>query len=111
MNDILLQKYGLTMQKSFEKFHGIISGNPIANYIYNYRHPDDVDDFIADLDLAISGNFSLIEDPDYGCGMGNYWFAHITPTHFELWQEGFDKRIIPLNDWKEILLAWKECLE
>lgn len=111
MNNTLLQKYGLTMQKSSEKFDGIVSGNPIANYIYNFRHPDDVDDFIADLDLAISGKFLLIEDPDHGCGMGNYWFAHITETHFELWQEGFDKTIISLQDWKEILLSWKECLE
>ncbi|MFY1045937.1 hypothetical protein [Chryseobacterium sp. GP-SGM7] len=111
MNHKVLQKYGLTMAKSPKKFHGIIYGNPIANYIYNYRHPDDVADYIADLDLAISGNFSKIEDPDHGGGMGNYWFAQITPTHFELWQEGHEKIIIPLEDWKEILLAWKECLE
>ncbi len=95
------------MEKSPERFHGIISGNPIANYIYSYRPPDDV----ADVNLAISGNFSLIEDPDHGGGMGNYWFAQITPTHFELWQEGHEITIIPLDDWKEILLSWKECLE
>lgn len=90
----------------------MISGSPIANYIFSFRHPDDINDFVADLDLAISGNFSAITDPDYGGGMAkSYWFAHITPDHFELWQEGFTKTIIPLEDWKEILLSWKECLE
>jgi hypothetical protein len=100
------------MQKTPEPFHGIISGDPIAHYIAGLRHPDDLDDFIADLDLAISGHFSQIEDPDYGNdSLGSYWFAHITPTHFELWQEGHPKEIIPLEDWKEILLSWKECVE
>lgn len=99
------------MQKSPERFHGIISGDPIANYIYNYRHPDNIDDCIADLDLGIFGNFSQIEDPDYGDDLGNYWFAEITPTHFELRQEGHAKKMIPLEDWKEILLSWKECVE
>lgn len=99
------------MQKSPGRFHGIISGDPIANYIYHYRHSDDIDDFIADLDLAISSSFSQIEDPDYGDGLGNHWFAEITPTHFELWQEGHAKKLIPLEDWKEILLSWKECVE
>ncbi len=111
MNDIILQKYGLVMQKTPQKFNGIVSGNPIANYIYSFRHPDDLDDFISDLDLAISDNFSEIEDPDYGDGLGNHWFAEITPTHFKLWQEGFSKTIIPLKDWKEILLSWEECLQ
>lgn len=111
MNNTILQKYGLVMQKTSQKFHGIISGNPLANYLYSFRHPDDLDDFVSDLDLAISDNFSKIEDPDYGSGLGSYWFAEITPTHFELWQEGFSKTIIPLKDWKEILLSWKECLQ
>ncbi|MCD1117646.1 hypothetical protein [Chryseobacterium turcicum] len=111
MNKTILKKYGLVMQKTLKKFDGFISGKPIANYIYSYRHPDDVDDFISDLDLAIGGHFSQIEDPDYGSGLGSHWFAEITPTHFELWQEGHPKTIIPLEDWKEILLSWKECLE
>lgn len=112
MNSAVLQKYNLVMQKTSEKFNGIISGHPIANYIYSFRHPDDIDDFITDLDLAISGNFSSINDPDYGGGLvTSYWFANITPDYFELWQEGYPKTIIPLEDWKEILLSWKECLE
>lgn len=99
------------MQKSPERFFGIISGDPIANYIFFFRHPDDVDDFVSDIDLALAGRFSEIEDPDHGTGLGNHWFAEITPTHFELWQEGHAKKLIPLEDWKEILLSWKECVE
>lgn len=110
MNYTVLQQYNLIMRKTSKRFDGFISGNPISNYIYNFRHPDDIDDFIDDINLAISGNYSQIEDPDYGNGLPNYWHAWITPIHFELWQDGFPKEIIPLQDWKEILLSWKECL-
>ncbi|MFP3832072.1 hypothetical protein [Chryseobacterium sp. SIMBA_028] len=100
------------MQKTSEKFCGIVSGDPIANYITGFRHPDDIEDFIADLDLTTSGNFHKINDPDYGSNaLGSYWFARITPIHFELWQEGHPKKIIPLEDWKAILLSWKECIK
>lgn len=112
VNNTILQKYGLTMQTTSRKFHGIISGPPIANYIAGFRHPDDIDDFITDLDLAISNNFHKINDPDYGSNeLGSYWFAEITPNHFKLWQEGYPKKIIPLEDWKEILLLWKKHIE
>lgn len=111
MNSTVLQKYSLEMWKTGKKFDGYVAGNPIAAYIYNFRHPEDVDDFISDINLAINGNFQQIEDPEYGGGLGSYWHAWITPDHFELWQTGFAKDIIPLTDWKEILLSWKECLE
>ncbi|WP_146942210.1 hypothetical protein [Chryseobacterium hagamense] len=99
------------MQKSPERFHGIISGDPIANYIFFFRHPYDIDDFVSDINLALAGRFSDIEDQDYSSGLGSYWFAEITPTYFELWQEGHAKKLIPLEDWKKILLSWKECVE
>lgn len=87
------------MQKTSEKFLGIISGGTIGNYIAGFRHPDDIDDFIVDLDLAASGNFHQINNPDYGSSvLGSYWFARITPNHFELWQEGYPKKIIPLEE-------------
>ncbi|MDA3616870.1 hypothetical protein [Polluticaenibacter yanchengensis] len=115
MNNEILEKYGLTMSKLSSKFDGLITGNPIGNYIYTFKHPEDIDDFVSDINLAISGNFSQIIDPDYSGGlgwqMGNHWFAHITPTHFELWQDQFTKTIIPLEDWKQILLSWKACVE
>ncbi|HUH34343.1 MAG TPA: hypothetical protein VL022_00790 [Moheibacter sp.] len=111
MNIPILQQYGLEMKKTSKKFDGYISGNPISNYIYSFRHPDDINDFLSDINLAIEGNFSEIEDPEYGGGLGSYWHGWITPNHFELWQDGFSKTIIPLEDWKEILLSWKECLE
>lgn len=111
MNKTILQKYGLEMRKTPEKFNGYIAGSPIASYISMYRHPDDIDDLVAEIDLAMNGHFNQIEDPDHGGGIGSYWFAQITPLNFELWQEGYPKLMIPLQEWKEILLSWKKCLE
>lgn len=111
MNLTILNQYNLEMKKGESKYDAYVFGNTISNYIYSFRHPDDVDDFLSDVNLAINGNYQQIEDPEYSGGIGSHWHAWITPTNFELWQEGFPKTIIPLQDWKEILLSWKECLE
>ncbi len=111
MNIPILQQYNLAMRKGQKKYDAYISGNSISNYIYAYRHPDDIEDFIKDINLAINDNYQQIEDQEYSGGNGSHWHAWITPTHFELWQDGFTKTIIPLQDWREILISWKECLE
>lgn len=112
MNFTILNQYNLEMRKGEKEFDVYISGDSIGNYLYGFRLPKDVELFISDVNLAINGNYSQIEDPDYGNSfLGSYWYAWITPTHFELWQNSSPKRIIPLEDWKEILLSWKECLE
>lgn len=113
MNTDILKKYGLVMKKTSEKFYGDVSGSPILSaYIFFYRHPEDVQDFISDIELAINGEFNQIEDSDksvidFG---GNTIFAYITPTHFKISTDG-QLHNIPLEDWKEILLSWKECLD
>lgn len=118
MNYQILNKYGLTMRSTGERFWGHIEGDVIADYIFIYRNPDDVQKFIDDIDLAINNQYRQIVNPDYCASRSarpnNFWFANITPTHFELWHESEnynDRRIIPLQDWKEILLSWKECVE
>lgn len=117
MNSIILQQYGLEMRKTNEPYDGYVKG-PLEAYIYLYRHPDDVQEFIDDVQLAIDGNFNQIDDPDWGGGLTPnfeaYWYAQITPTHFEIRQYPTpyeNRQIIPLVDWKEILISWKECLQ
>ena len=117
MNSAILLQYGLKMRKINEPFDGFIKG-PLEAYLYIYRHPEDVPDFIDDIQLAIDGNFTQIEDPDWGASltsrMEEYWYALITPTHFEIRQYPAlyeSRQIIPLEDWKEILLSWKECIK
>lgn len=116
MNAAVLEKYGLEMKKMSKPFDADIKG-PLESYIYIFRDADNVQEFIDDIDLAINGDFDKIADPDWGAslvpGIESYWYALITPTHFEIRQyprSYEDRQIIPLEDWKQILLSWKECL-
>ena len=109
MNTEILQKYNLTIRKEIDG-NCDISGDPIATYIYIYRHKDDVREFIDDLQLAIDGQFSSIEDPDKGASLSTYFFAEITPDNFQIWQRGTEKFIIPLEDFRDILIEWHNCL-
>ena len=121
MNQEILDKYGIVMSvgkfENASKGFAHIEGN-LTGYIYAYQYPEDVQDLIDDINLALNGKFSEIEDPDYGGGIDGismpYYFAEIKPTSFEIFHnsEEFEQRqIIPLEDWKEILLSWKFCLE
>lgn len=115
MNYQILDQYGLSMSKTTNKYAPFIEG-PLEAYIYNFRYAPNVQSFIDDINLAINGQFNQIKNPDWSAGltMDSQWWAFITPTHFEIWHNSQDetqKQIIPLIDWKEILLSWKECLE
>jgi len=115
MNIEILNQYNLVMRKTTIPFDGFVSG-PLEGYIYIFRHPEDVQEFIDAINLAIAGQFNEIEDPDWSSGLTRdyYWHANITPSHFEIRYNSIpyeERQIIPLDDWREILLSWKECLE
>ncbi|WP_299679110.1 hypothetical protein [uncultured Dokdonia sp.] len=114
MNTAVLQKYNLIIKK--DPYWGCDISGPLEGYIDIFQYVTDVDEFINDIELAINGGFDQIEDPEWSAGrtLDLYWNAFITPTHFEVWfytQDESEKIVIPLEDWKEILLSWKECLE
>lgn len=117
MNIAVLHKYGLEMRKTPQPFNGYVKGF-LSSYLIVFRHPDDVQDFIDNVDLAINGNFNEVEDPDFSEGLvmdpRTRWIAYLTPVNFEIrhYNQSYEDRlIIPLADWKEILMSWKECLE
>lgn len=112
MNKPVLMKYNIEFYKSVGGIRFLNSEtNWLSTYLYIYRDVDTLVDFINDLDLAINDNFNQIIDPDWGLRMGEYWNAHVTPSGFEIWQNGTEKTIIPLTDMREILTSWKEFLE
>ena len=105
----ILNQYNLQIQRRLGRGCNI-SGHWLSTYIYIFRDKDDVREFIDDLQLAIDGQFSSIEDPDKGASLSTYFFAEITPDNFQIWQRGTEKFIIPLEDFRDILIEWHNCL-
>jgi len=111
----ILEKYQLEFFKHHDGQAAIkSSGNEawISNYIYIYRNPEDIEDYISDLELAIDGDFEQVEEVDYSGFLGSYYNAEITGEGVEIWQDSWeDRSIIPLQDMRDILMRWKEFIE
>jgi len=79
------------------------------SFITWFKDPDTLDKFITNIDLAINGNFSLIDDPDI---TNNLEIASISPTGIEFYDQDGQNIIgtSPLEDFKEILIGWRDFL-
>ena len=94
----------------------------IERYIYIYQSVEDVNLFLNEISLAESGQFEKSEfllfgsNPqmiDYGASDGGaYISGRIFQNSITLYENEIikDTVTIPLSDWKEILLSWKEFL-
>ena len=94
----------------------------IERYIYKYQSVEDVNLFLNEISLAESGQFEKSEfllfgsNPqmiDYGASDGGaYISGRIFQNSITLYENEIikDTVTIPLSDWKEILLSWKEFL-
>lgn len=110
MNDAILKKYNIRFftASDGEKMNNM-NENWLSTFIYIYRPKEGLEDFIDDLDKAISGNIHLI-DPLYITDFETTWFSLITPEFLEIWQEGSAKTLIPLSDMRAILVSYKAFL-
>lgn len=94
----------------------------IERYIYIFNDVELVDELITEANLAIQGNLNQIESyipnsnppsADYTAGDGgaNIW-GNLTSEHLKLYENEIikDSITIPIADWKEILLSWKEYI-
>ena len=111
MNQKVLKQYNVEFYKRAGQKFLNSEVNWLSTFIYIYRDSETVDEFIADLELAITDNVGQIADPDWSGSMGSYWHAYITPSGMEIWQDMSDRTVIPLQDMKEILISWREFLE
>lgn len=68
-----------------------------------------LNEFINKVTSAINGNFNSIVDPDVS---SEFEVAYLTPTGVEIWDEDVVNVVylLPLQDFKEILIAWRDFL-
>lgn len=124
MNYAILNQYDI----KFEKINGRKQTNSINNellerYIYIFKNLSNVDKFLQEIDKAKNGQITDAESflygsnppiMDYGADDGGtYINADISPNSITISESDIinDSITIPLDDWREILLSWKEFLQ
>lgn len=108
----VLKKYGITMTKRGSGIKEMHSNSYLSTFICFWTLPENIDEFVYDIDLCLNNKYDQIEDPDWSI----YTFTtEITPEGLRIYDvddnntiTGFD--IYPLQDIKYLLLAWKEFL-
>ncbi len=99
-----------------QKFDGTIYkisksnlNDPNISFIARFKDSDTIDKFINNVNLAIEGHFDLIADPDVSNGLE---IGFITPTGVDFYDQDGQNVIdtLPLEDFKEILIAWRDFL-
>ncbi|WP_433815860.1 hypothetical protein [Flavobacterium johnsoniae] len=78
-------------------------------HVQSIKSINTLNDFINMINTTIDGNFSSIDDPDVS---SNYEVAFITPNGVEVMDENVINviEIIPLQEFKEILIGWRDFL-
>lgn len=118
MNPFTAQKltqYGIGFVKKNKGVKELSGNSALAGFIEAWGHfaaPDDIGDFIADIDKAMSGQFHLVEDPDYSI---HTYTADLTPQGLKLYKYNSNDHIIgndtfPLEDIRILLAAWMDFL-
>ena len=123
MNYKILKQYNIKFVNINGRKQVSFKGRSIIDiYIYKYQSVEDVNLFLNEISLAESGQFEKSEfllfgsNPqmiDYGASDGGaYISGRIFQNSITLYENEIikDTVTIPLSDWKEILLSWKEFL-
>jgi len=109
MNTEVLNAYNISFLTNHNGDKYLDGKTALSSYLYTWRQSDDIDDFLADINLCLNGDFLKIEEPYYHDSIGNY--GDLTPTSLILSGKGnYNPTEIPLEDFKQILLSWKEFL-
>ena len=82
----------------------------ISSYLAIWRPSSDIDDFLSDIDLCLNGHYDEIEDPEYSDWTLQLYGTLTANTLVISDKERINSTIIPLSDFKELLLSWKEFL-
>lgn len=84
-------------------------GDPDIGHVIGFKDIRVIDENIVNLELAMSGNFDQIIDPDFTNGD---FIAFITPTAIEFWDYDAENIIGygSLSDFHELLIAWRDFL-
>ena len=90
------------------KIYKIVTGG--IGHVQSIRDIEVLNKYIDMVNITIDGNFiSIEEDPDVSSG---YDVAFITPNGVEVMDEDVVNviEIIPLQEFKEILIGWRDFL-
>jgi len=110
MNTVILIKYNIEFYKKQSNFKVPDGRTALSSYLYAWRTANDINNFLIDINLALSGNYSDIEDPNYYYDVLDI-NGQITPEKLILSSlNGSNGLQIPLDDFKEILTSWREFL-
>ncbi len=110
MNSHILNKYGVTFRED-AKGHKFSDGESVlSSYLYIWRALEDINEFISDVDKCLQGHASLVEDLSYSDPLYGI-YGELSNESLELHDEHRTYSLyIPLADFKERLLSWKEFL-
>ena len=110
MNSEVLKKYNISFlkDKNGNKFPD--GKTVLSSYLFTWRNTDDIDDFLVDVNYCLDGDFSSVEDCYYNDSLRGI-YGELTSTDLILYgEERVNPTSIPLIDFKEILLSWKDFL-
>jgi hypothetical protein len=111
MNAEILKKYDIVFLKDSEGDKFPDGNTPLSSYLSIWLDTDDIDDFLVDINACLNGGFDNIVQPAYYYDTLRGFYGELTPDNLLLYGKNRANLIsIPLNDFKEILLAWKEFL-
>ena len=81
------------------------------DFIKFFEDSDTINETIAKIDQALNGHFDLIEDTDISNGIDA---AFIRANGIEYWDEKLENAfspLCPLQDFKELLIGWRDFLQ
>lgn len=117
MQNTILDRYGVWFYKENRESY-IQCNNTISSYLYSWRTDDVIFEFLNDIELCLSNRYEEIEDPWWDADLLNLR-GYLEPNLITiLYAEQADGRsvtsvgkhtlaTIPLIDFKELLLAWR----
>ncbi|MDY0088734.1 MAG: hypothetical protein RBR78_00040 [Flavobacteriaceae bacterium] len=124
MNYTILNQYDIKFVNVNGRKKVSFKGNElIERYIYTFKDVTTLNELIADVNLAINGQIEDTENYLYESNPpvadvarddgGAYIFADLMANGVMIYENEIinDSITIPLEDFKEILLSWKEFLQ
>lgn len=110
MDSPILKKYNVSFYKN-DKGRKFTDGkNVVSSYLAIFRTISDIDDFLIDVDLCLSNNFDRVHDPDYSDGTLELYGTLTVNKLIISDREQINCTVIPLVEFKELLLSWREFL-
>ncbi len=108
MNHEILKKYDVSFKTTS---HGklVNAKNRVSSFLFLYRNLEDVSDFISHIDSIVIGEANPYEY-SYGEPVLNIYATLTTDELILMGKDNLNPLFIPLTDFKELLLAWREYL-